>query len=81
MFGEWKYGFLSMILVGAMNVGTIALNFDKVNFFFKHQEIFKKIGTCNQHQIEKEFHQKLLQKIQFERGKRAPFIISKGFPI
>lgn len=29
LFGEWKFGFLATVLVGALNVGTISLNFDK----------------------------------------------------
>jgi phosphatidylserine decarboxylase len=29
IFGEWKYGLMSMVFVGATNVGSIVLNFDK----------------------------------------------------
>ncbi len=29
IFGEYVYGFISMVFVGALNVGSIDLNFDK----------------------------------------------------
>lgn len=30
LLGRWRYGFFSMIPVGATNVGSIRINFDKV---------------------------------------------------
>ena len=32
LLGRWRYGFFSMIPVGATNVGSIVINFDKVRF-------------------------------------------------
>lgn len=32
MLGKWNYGFFSMTAVGATNVGSMRLAFDKVNF-------------------------------------------------
>ena len=32
IFGEYLHGFISLVFVGALNVGTIDLNFDKVLF-------------------------------------------------
>jgi phosphatidylserine decarboxylase len=33
IFCEWMQGFLSMVFVGATNVGSIGLNFDKVLYY------------------------------------------------
>ena len=32
LLGRWRYGFFSMVPVGATNVGSIVINFDKVRF-------------------------------------------------
>jgi len=29
LFGEWAYGFFGMTMVGALNVGSIRINFDE----------------------------------------------------
>jgi len=34
LLGRWRHGFLSMVPVGATNVGSIVINFDRVRFFF-----------------------------------------------
>jgi phosphatidylserine decarboxylase len=34
LLGRWRYGFFSMIPVGATNVGSIVINFDKVRFYY-----------------------------------------------
>jgi phosphatidylserine decarboxylase len=31
LLGRWRYGFFGMVPVGATNVGSININFDKVN--------------------------------------------------
>ena len=36
LLGRWKYGFFGMVPVGATNVGSIKINFDKVRLTFKH---------------------------------------------
>ena len=32
IFGTFPFGFLGMVFVGAFNVGSMTLNFDKVNY-------------------------------------------------
>lgn len=34
LLGRWRYGFFGMVPVGATNVGSININFDKVNIYF-----------------------------------------------
>jgi len=33
LLGRWRFGFFGMVPVGATNVGSIKINFDKVNKF------------------------------------------------
>lgn len=63
LFGEWKYGFLAMILVGAMNVGTIALNFDKVNLDLFYYLNNNNIGLIYKHYIKEKFCEKSFKKL------------------
>ena len=34
LLGRWRYGFFGMVPVGATNVGSIKINFDKVRLLF-----------------------------------------------
>jgi phosphatidylserine decarboxylase len=36
LLGRWRYGFFGMVPVGATNVGSININFDKVRYDFFH---------------------------------------------
>ena len=40
VLGRWRYGFFSMVPVGATNVGSIKINFDQVCLvgFYIHSE-------------------------------------------
>lgn len=40
LLGKWRHGFFSMVPVGATNVGSIILNFDKVRLSIAYQEFF-----------------------------------------
>ena len=51
MLGRWRYGLFSMILVGAINVRSIKINFDTVRtlpHFFSLSYIHYPILTCLQ---------------------------------
>ncbi|EGG16425.1 phosphatidylserine decarboxylase [Cavenderia fasciculata] len=63
--GQWKYGFFSMTPVGASNVGSIVLDFDK------------DLSTNNPHQQQeldkKEFYQKSYQNLFNQKGSEFAF--------
>lgn len=52
LLGRWRYGFFSMVPVGATNVGSIVINFDTVRFAFWPVSVILRchyVRECIQH--------------------------------
>ena len=62
MLGEWEYGFFSLTPVGATNVGSIVVNFDKE--FVTNQQPLQK-GVMKEKTYEKPFESTKGEEIAF----------------
>ena len=65
MLGEWGQGIIAMTMVGATNVGSIVLNFDKVTLNFRDAGKTSIIGTQDKY------------KFLFRKGKAIQCITTK----